>query len=269
MVIERYHKTVLKNGIRVVSEEQPNSRAVSIGIWIETGTRDEIPEQAGISHFLEHLVFKGTKSRTAFDIAKSLEIFGGELNAFTTKEYTCFHALVLSERWLEAVDVLCDLICNMNFSFNDFRLEKGVVLQEIAMADENFEEVIFDIFFDEVYGKNSLARPILGSPSSLYHLKMKDILQHYRTQYVGKNLVITASGRLDHSQFVKELENRLKRKSSKFQKNIRNVPRWHRRFKEVEKVTEQIHLLLGFPVSSFQDELRFESYILNALLGEE
>src|SRR5437868_10671287 len=124
-----FHKSELDNGIRVLSEQHPDSRAVSIGVWVLTGTRDEAANEGGISHLLEHLVFKGTKTRSAYQIAKSLEALGGDLNAYTTREYTCYHALVLKDLWHEALDVMCDLIANMEMSANDFKLEKGVILQ--------------------------------------------------------------------------------------------------------------------------------------------
>src|SRR5689334_17060960 len=128
--MQNYKKSELKNGIRVVSELHPASRAVSIGFWVLTGTRDEASDEMGISHFLEHLVFKGTKTRNAYQISKSLEALGGELNAYTTREYTCYHALVLKDHWEEALDVLSDLVSNMSLNKKEFNLEKGVILQE-------------------------------------------------------------------------------------------------------------------------------------------
>src|SRR5437868_7040168 len=125
----QFKKSELDNGIRVLSEQHPDSRAISMGIWVLTGTRDEYPGEAGISHLVEHLVFKGTKTRSAYQIAKSLEALGGDLNAYTTREYTCYHALVLKDHWQKALDVLCDLVSNMQISTADFRLEKGVILQ--------------------------------------------------------------------------------------------------------------------------------------------
>ena len=125
----RFKKTTLKNGVRVVSEMHSESRAASLGIWVTTGTRDEEPGDEGISHFLEHLVFKGTKTRSAYQIAKSLEALGGDLNAFTTREYTCYHSLVLKDHWPKALDVLSDLVNNMELNRDDFALEKSVILQ--------------------------------------------------------------------------------------------------------------------------------------------
>lgn len=252
----------------MLSELHPTSRAVSLGFWVLTGTRDEKPEEAGIAHFLEHLVFKGTKTRNAYQIAKSLEALGGELNAYTTREYTCYHAMVLKDHWEEALDVLADLVSNMKLTQKEFNLEKGVILQEIAMCDESQEEMIYDIFFDKVYGKNPLGRPILGTPGSIASMTQKRIVDYYKRNYSGKNIIISAAGCVDHSELMEGLERRLASKKSTRLQLHREVPRW-RRVREVvnSKTAEQVHMLMGFPTASFKDRQRFESYIVNTLLG--
>jgi predicted Zn-dependent peptidase len=144
-----FFKSEFNNGVRVLTESHSHPRAVALGVWILTGTRHEGPGKEGISHLLEHLVFKGTKKRSAFQIAQSLECLGGELNAYTTREYTCYHALVLKEHWKVALDVLCDLVSNMKIKASDFDLEKGVILQEIAMSEDNLDELVFDLYFEK------------------------------------------------------------------------------------------------------------------------
>lgn len=251
----------------MVSELHPQSRAVSLGIWVLTGTRDEPFEQMGISHFLEHLVFKGTKTRTAYQIAKALEALGGELNAYTSKEYTCYHALVLKDHWSKALEVLTDLVCNMQLSRKEFQLEKGVILQEIAMSEDSEEEWIYDIFFEEVYGKHPLAWPILGTVKTITEMKQNQINEYYRTTYSGQNIIVSAAGAIDHQDLVDQVQKRLRTKKKTRLMQDRKAPRWSVCRKIVEKNSEQVHILLGFPTASFSDKYRFEAFILNTLLG--
>lgn len=262
-----FKKSELSNGIRVVSEHHPGSRAVSVGLWVLTGTRDENPEVAGISHFLEHLVFKGTKSRNAYQIAKSLECLGGELNAYTTREYTCYHALVLKDHWKTALDVLSDLISNMNLVQKEFDLEKGVVLQEIAMSEDSHEDIIYDIFFETAYGKHPLGRSILGTPASIASMKRSQIADYYKRYYTGKNIIVSVSGNIEHDEFLAAVESKLGKKKPYTEKNKRKVPKWVSARKVVEKQAEQVHMLLGVPTASFKDKYRFEAVIANTLLG--
>lgn len=250
-----------------MSEYHPGSRAVSIGVWVLTGTRDEIPEIAGISHLLEHLVFKGTDSRSAYQIAKSLEALGGDLNAYTTREYTCYHALVLKDHWQKALDVLSDLVSHMHLNQKEFNLEKGVILQEIAMSEDNHEDVIYDIFYDQVYGAHPLGRPILGTPKSIALANQQQVMSYYKKNYTGKNIIISAAGCLDHEEFMAGVQKHLGKKPKYTQKNLRKKPRWLKRRHVVEKQAEQVHMLMGLPTASFKDKYRFEAVILNTLLG--
>lgn len=251
----------------MLSEQHPNSRAVSLGVWVLTGTRDEAANEGGISHLLEHMVFKGTKSRSAYQIAKSLEALGGDLNAYTTREYTCYHALVLKDHWEEALDVLCDLIGNMQISTNDFRLEKGVILQEIAMTDDTPEELIYDVFFEKSYAGNPVSTPILGTVKSVASMSQKKVTDYYKSRYTGKNIIVTAAGNLDHQVFLAGVEKRLAKKKKAQFKNTREKPRWKTARGVYEKSSEQTHMLMGLPTASYRDPQRFESYIVNTLLG--
>ena len=265
--MNHFKKAELKNGIRVVSELHPTSRAVSIGIWVLTGTRDEGPEEAGISHFLEHLVFKGTKTRSAYQIAKSLEALGGDLNAYTTREYTCYHALVLKDHWEQALDVLSDLITNMDLNKKEFNLEKSVILQEIAMSEDNHEDIIYDVFFEQAYGKHPLGRPILGTPSSVAKMTQSQIVNYYKKHYTGKNIIVSAVGCVDHGDLLEAVEKKLGHRKKYSVKSTRRAPRWHQRKQVVEKQAEQVHMVLGIPSPSFKDKYRFEAYIVNTILG--
>lgn len=263
----KFKKSELSNGIRVTSELHPGSRAVSMGIWVLTGTRDEASDEAGISHLLEHLVFKGTKTRSAYQIAKSLEALGGELNAYTTREYTCYHALVLKDHWEKALDVLSDLVSNMHLNQKEFALEKGVILQEIAMSEDSHEELVYDVFYDQVYGKHPLGRSILGTPQTIAKMTQTQVMNYYKKTYSGSNIIVSAAGCLDHEDFMVGIEKRLGAKKDTKLMNKRRKPRWSAKRHLVEKQAEQVHMLMGFPTASFKDKSRFEAVITNTLLG--
>lgn len=263
----RFNKTILSNGVRVVTEDHPFSNAVSIGLWVNVGTRDEDPKLMGISHFLEHLVFKGTKTRNSFEIAKELEEVGGELNAYTTKEYTCYHALVLKDHWYKALDVLCDLACNMSLTKEDFKNEKAVILQELAMSDDDHEEVAHDLFFEKSLGHNPLGWPILGRIGTVAQMTQAKINSYYKEKYNGSQIIISAAGNLQHDKFVVAIERLLKSKKTSRKKVVRQKPQLKRTMDVVEKPTEQIQFILGMQATTFKDQYRFESYIVNALLG--
>ncbi|MBC7371333.1 MAG: insulinase family protein [Bdellovibrionaceae bacterium] len=263
----QFKKSELDNGIRVLSEQHPNSRAISMGIWVLTGTRDEAANEAGISHLLEHLVFKGTKTRSAYQIARSLEALGGDLNAYTTREYTCYHALVLKDHWQKALDVLCDLITNMQISTKDFNLEKGVILQEIAMTDDNPEEMIYDLLFEKSYAGNPVSAPILGTIKSVSSTSQKKVADYYKSRYTGKNVIVSVAGDLEHQVFLDAVAKKLRKKKPAKAIPVRVRPRWKKSRNVMEKNSEQVHMLMGLPTASFQDPRRFEAYIVNTLLG--
>jgi predicted Zn-dependent peptidase len=262
-----FKKSVLSNGVRIVTEQHPFSKSVSIGVWVLTGTRDEAPDEVGLSHFVEHLVFKGTKNRNTYQIAKSLESLGGELNAYTTREYTNYHCLVLKEDWKTGLEVLSDLVCNMKISNKDFELEKKVILQEIAMSDDTPEELIYDYFFEGVYKNHPLSRQILGKSETIENMTQKKVYEFYRHFYQGQNLIISAAGPVDHDQFVIQCQKLFRTRRPFTAQSTRRAPRWKVHRKIYEKEMEQAHILVGFPASSFYDTHRFEAFVLNALLG--
>lgn len=262
-----YKKSVLSNGVRVVTEQHPHSRSVSIGIWVLTGTRDEAETEVGLSHFVEHLVFKGTKTRNAYQIAKTLESLGGDLNAYTTREYTNYHCLVLREDWKIGLEILSDLVCNMNISKKDFELEKKVILQEIAMSDDTPEDIIFDYFFEGAYKNHPLGRQILGQSSTIEKMTQKKVFEFYKHFYQGDNLIISAAGPVDHDQFVIQCQKFLKSRKKYKPNSNRRAPRWKASRQVIERDMEQAHILVGLPATSFHDKYRFEAFILNSLLG--
>lgn len=262
-----FSKTVLPNGIRVVTEYHPYARAVSTGIFLDTGTRDESEKEAGISHFLEHMVFKGTNKRSAYRIARELEAVGGDLNAYTTQEYTCYHATSLKDDFKLQIDVLCDLVKNAKFSEIELKREKGVVLQEIAMAVDHPEEHIFDIFFDEIYGTNRLGRPILGTEKTVSNFTQKDIRKFYESRYAPKNIIVSCTGGVEHEKVVQLVSKQLGDLKRRFQPRKRVRPSFHPIRKVVSREIEQVQIVVGIPAASYCDDFRFDAFILNSLLG--
>jgi predicted Zn-dependent peptidase len=262
-----FEKSVFKNGVRVLSERHSASRAVAMGIFVDVGTRDEKKSEIGISHLLEHMVFKGTEKRSAYQIAKSLESLGGDLNAYTTREYTCYHSLVLKEDWRVALDVLCDLVSNMKIKAKDFALEKSVILQEIATSEENPEDWIYDEFFKCVYGDHGLGRSILGEIKTIAMMKSRKVIEHYKNFYTGPRIILAAAGNLHHQEFVAAAKKKLGHKSKVLGSVVRTAPKWLQRRHCLNKDTEQIHLILGWPTVSFLDHDRFQAIIANSILG--
>ena len=173
-------KTTLASGLRIVTEEVNTVRSAAVGIWVNVGSRDETPTVAGASHFLEHLLFKGTKTRSAMDISSSIEAVGGEMNAFTSKEYTCFYARVIDTDLALAVDVISDLMTSSIVAAADVDSERSVVLEEIAMRDDDPSDLIHDLFMETYYGDNLLGRPILGTTDSIKNMSRSSVYNYYK-----------------------------------------------------------------------------------------
>lgn len=262
-----FKKSKLSNGIRVVTEHHPFVQSVSIGVWVLTGTRDEPESQIGVSHFLEHLVFKGTKKRSAYQIARSLEEVGGELNAFTTREYTCYHAMVLKRDWKLALDVLSDLTNNMKITMKDFDRERSVVLEEILMSEDDPEDLAYDLFLQKSMPGQPLGRVILGTEKTLNSLTLKKVIDYYKERYAGKQLIISAAGFIDHDSFVGEVDRLFGKKKAGVKLPKRKPAKMKGFTDAVNKPTEQLHLLMGVPCPSFSDPTRFASFLINAWLG--
>ncbi len=263
----QFQKTVLTNGLTIVTEQHHDTQACAVGLWVDLGTRDEPKEFGGICHFLEHLVFKGTKSRSTYDIARSLEAYGGELNAYTSREVTVFHSLVLKENWLQALDVISDLALNMDLSRSDFELEKAVVHQEIVMSEDQHEELCFDEFLNCAYSKNPVSKPILGTEKTIKNITRKDILNFYQQNYHPGHFILGLTGDVDHSEVVRQAEKFFGRAKKKKLRKKRTAPHFKSFTRVVEKQSEQLHLLMGFPVGSFWGPFRFEAFLMSNLLG--
>ncbi|MBL7488985.1 insulinase family protein [Frankia sp. AgB1.9] len=193
-------RTVLPGGLRVLTEQVPGVRSAAIGVWVGVGSRDEDPATAGCSHFLEHLLFKGTPSRDALTISASVEAVGGDLNAFTAKEYTCYYARVLDEDLPMAIDVVCDMVANSIITAADVEAERGVILEEIAMHEDDPGDVVHDVFAEAVLGSSSLGRPVLGTIDSIEALNRDTIAEYYRGRYTAPALVVAVAGNIDHDR---------------------------------------------------------------------
>lgn len=263
-----FRKTRLpKSGIRVVTETHAQARALSVGIWVETGTRDERTSEAGICHFVEHMVFKRTKNRTAFQIARELEAVGGEINAYTTREYTCFYTMSLRDHLELSLDVLSDLVCRASFDPQDLEKEKQVVLQEIHMAEDNLEDFIFDLYFDKVFAGGPMGWPILGNEESIRAMRRLQVIDFYNRRYSADRLIVSVAGAIEHEEVVRLVQKTLKPKLNKGSASKRIKGRFKPFRAVVEKPSEQAHILLGWPAANFKDKLRFEAYIVSTLLA--
>src|SRR6185312_2916142 len=195
-------RTVLSNGLTIVSERMPHVRSVTMGIWLLNGSRRETPEQNGITHFVEHMVFKGTQNRSAEEIARSVDSIGGNLDAFTSKENVCFSAKVLDEHVGVAFEVLADLVLNPLFRQEDIAREQGVILQEIKMDEDNPDYLVHEIFTQNFWKDHPLGRPILGTKDSVKGFNQERLLDYYQSCFVPGNLLIAAAGNVEHARLV-------------------------------------------------------------------
>src|ERR1700683_1821386 len=195
-------RTVLPGGLRVVTEFLPAVRSVALGIWVGVGSRDEDLTHAGATHYLEHLLFKGTSRRSALDISAAMDAVGGELNAFTAKEYTCYYARVLDADLPRATDVLADRVTSSLIEPKDVDAERGVILEEIAMNDDDPADTVHEAFAAQLFGDSPMGRPILGSIDSINSITRAQIAEHYAARYKPENLVVAAAGSLEHEQVV-------------------------------------------------------------------
>jgi len=262
------HREVLPNGLIVLSEEMPHIRSISIGIWMKTGSRDEAPEANGISHFVEHMVFKGTKTRSARDIARQVDSIGGNIDAFTGKEIICFNIKVLDEHLPVAMDILADLVKNPVFDPKDILREKGVILEEIKMDEDNPDYLVHEIFTQNFWKDHPLGKPILGTKETVRSFEQEKILDYYRRRFVPNNMIISAAGNLNHRRFVELIREHfagLNAVPNGFHEPAPAVtPRIITRNK---KSLEQVQLCLGVQSHPISHEKRFVSYVLNTVLG--
>ncbi|QBR94149.1 M16 family metallopeptidase [Nocardioides euryhalodurans] len=273
-VTSRVRRTVLPGGLRVITEQLAGVRSASVGVWVGVGSRDETPALHGCSHFLEHLLFKGTRSRSAMDISVALDAVGGELNAFTAKEYTCFHARVLDDDLPLAIDVLGDMVTDSQIRVEDVEAERDVILDEIAMHDDDPDDVVHNLFAEQAWGDTPLGRPIAGTVGSISALTRDQVARFYRRHYRAPGMVVAAAGNLDHTTVVRQVRKAFGRNGFLAGGDLPAVPRASSRVRRVhggrtsaERPFEQVNLVLGVNGLTRHDERRYALGVLNAALG--
>ncbi|MFZ7111073.1 MAG: M16 family metallopeptidase [Desulfatiglandales bacterium] len=262
-----YHKTVLKNGIRILSERLENYRSVSLGVWINVGSRDESEGESGISHFIEHMLFKGTRTRDSLAIAKELDGIGGLSNAFTSKEYTCLHARVLDKDLPILADILADLLLNSIFDLRDIDQEKKVILQEISMVEDTPDDYIHVIFNRLFWVGHPLGRSILGTIESVTGIEKEAMTGFMKRHYLPEKILVTAAGNVDHDELVSYFQPCLESLNPATNTSSREIPSHHAGVSCLWKDLEQVHLCLGGWAPELGSEYRFAGAVLNTILG--
>lgn len=263
-----YRKTVLESGLRVVTEHIPYVRSVSVGVWVTAGSRYEAPNNNGISHLLEHMVFKGTSNRTAEQIAQSLEAVGGQLNAFTSRELTCYYAHILDEYLLIAVDVLADILCNSIFDPGEIEKEKKVVIEEIKNLNDTPDDLIHDLFAKAVWEPHPLSRSILGTEENIKGFTRQDVVQYLEEQYRADRVVIAAAGNVNHDQLVGWVEDKFRFSEAQPDSLTQEgLPPISTKVEVYSRDISQVHLCIGTRTFPFYDPRRYAMLALNTILG--
>ncbi|MDX6237750.1 MAG: hypothetical protein QOG10_2565 [Kribbellaceae bacterium] len=266
-------RTVLPSGLRVLSQSAPGFRSVTFGVWIGVGSRDEPDSLAGATHFLEHLLFKGTKRRDALEISASLDAVGGEMNAFTGKEYTCYYARVLDSDLPLAVDVICDMITSATLSSADVESERDVIDEEIAMHADETSDHIHDLFAEQLWGLSPLGRSITGTPESVAGLSRTQVAGWYRRRYKPSNIVVSVAGNVDHASVVRLVEKAFEQhwvmseaQPAPVRAGGGGVPTYGG-VQVHHRDVEQAHLVLGMPGLVRSDERRYVAGVLHGIVG--
>jgi predicted Zn-dependent peptidase len=269
-------RSVLPSGVRILSEQVPGARSATVGYWVAVGSRDELPETFGSTHFLEHLLFKGTADRTALDIAVSFDAVGGEHNAMTAKEYTCYYAKVQDRDLPMAVEVLSDMVTSSLIDAGEFETERGVILEELAMADDDPSDVTSERFFEAVLGEHPLGRPIGGSPQTINAATRDSVMTHYRANYRARDLVITVAGAVDHDDLVSGVQRALATAGWHLEAEATPVERRDATLGVIQRGSplvvvqrpiEQANILMGVSGIPASDDRRSTMAVLNSILG--
>ena len=269
-------RSVLPSGVRILSEHVPGARSATIGYWVAVGSRDELPHTYGSTHFLEHLLFKGTATRSALDIAVSFDAVGGEHNAVTAKEYTCYYAKVRDQDLAMAVEVIADMLTSSTLDPDEFETERGVILEELAMADDDPSDVTSERFFEAVLGGHPLGRPIGGSPETIQAVTRDAVWEHYRANYRPQDLVITVAGAVDHDVLVAGVTAALRK--ADWDLSVEASPVGRRdgggvaidrgsALTVVQRPIEQANVLLGMTGLTARDPRRATLSVMNSILG--
>ena len=262
-----YRKDTLANGIRVVSETLPKSRSVSIGVWVKVGSRHEPPEVGGVSHFIEHLFFKGTEKRTAKDIAIEMDSLGGEMNAFTSQETTTYYAKVVDEHLPVAIDILSDILLGSKFDPAEMEKERKVILEEIKSVEDTPDDYIHELFTSTVWPDNSLGRPILGTKDTIKSLKHENIISYIDHYYSAKEIVISVAGNFEHARLIELLNASFGKLSRTGIPKKEDTPAFFPAVVVRKKQLEQVQLCIGCKGLNYTHEDRFVISALNTVLG--
>ncbi len=261
-------RQTLANGLTIITEQMPHLRSVSVGIWIKSGSRDENLERNGIAHFIEHMVFKGTESRSAEAIAREVDSIGGNLDAFTSKEYICFNIKVLDEHLPIAMDLLSDMVLRPTFAAADITKERGVILEEIKMDEDNPDYLVFEIFSDNFWKNHPLGKPILGTRDTVKKFDESIVKEWYKKFFHPGNIIIAAAGNLDHEAFAAEVSRYFAalepRENGHYEKAPVVDPKIILKNK---KSLEQVQICLGVPAHGINTKDRYVGYLLNTVLG--
>jgi predicted Zn-dependent peptidase len=260
-------REVLGNGLRLITETMPHVRSVTLGVWLTRGSRHESDERAGIAHFVEHMLFKGTGARSAEDIAQAIDSIGGQLDAFTAKEYASYYIKVLDEHVPVAVDLLSDIVRRPAFAADEIEREKKVILEEIKMVEDTPDDLVHELFTQHFWEGHPLARPILGSPETVEALNRETILKYFAGAYVGSNMVISAAGNLDHGRVRELVEGAFGDLVATGEPFGENPPKVSPQVVTRTKELEQSHVCLGTNSYPQSHADRYVSYILNTVLG--
>ena len=269
--VRNIRRQKLPNGLTVITEQMQHIRSASIGVWLQTGSRDEDAEWNGISHFIEHMVFKGTKHRTAEEIARQVDSIGGNMDAFTAKECICFNVKVLDEHVPTALDILSDLVLNPVFDAADIARERGVIMEEIKMDEDNPDYLVHEIFTQNFWKDHPLGKPILGTKETVKRFERPSVVDAYDHRFSPGNIIVSAAGNLDHDRFVElvtghfEHMKPLKNGNNGFHSSAPKIS--SRIILRNKKALEQVQLCLGVPAHPIAHEKRHAGYILNTLLG--
>ncbi|KAF0152496.1 MAG: peptidase M16 domain-containing protein [Ignavibacteria bacterium] len=260
--------TLLPDGIKVISEKITHVKSFSLGFWFNVGSRDESVKNSGMSHFLEHMFFKGTKKRSAKKISEEIESLGGYLNAFTSKEHTCFYGRGLNAHIEKTFEVLADMVQNSVFAPKEIEKESKVVIDELYDIEDSPDELIFDKFESNTFAGNSLGMPIIGTEKNLRSFKQKDLLEYIEENYTLDRFMIVASGNIDHTDLVKFAKKYITRNFKSSSQKTRSVLLQPSKDVHVEKETQQVHYILGKPTYGYKDLRRISVAVLSHILGE-
>src|ERR1700723_1177844 len=266
--VRNIRRQKLANGLTIITEQMQHIRSASIGIWLETGSRDEDQPSNGISHFVEHMVFKGTKNRTAEEIARQVDSIGGNMDAFTAKECICFNVKVLDEHVPIALDILSDLVLNPTFDTADIARERGVIMEEIKMDEDNPDYLVHEIFTQNFWKDHPVGKPILGTKETVKRFERAPVVEAYGHRFAPGNIIVSAAGNLDHDRLVELVTGHfehMKPMKNGFHSSAPKIV--SRIILRNKKALEQVQLCLGVPAHPIAHEKRHAGYILNTLLG--